>query len=111
MKRRAKHWLVSRTLTTGVLVSFALLVAGLIESYFLPRGAAGTGSASDVLPGVLEGDATATVTAGLMVLMLTPLLRVIVLTFDFIRAREISFAIISIGVLFLLAVTVAFSFG
>lgn len=105
-----RYWLVSRTLTAGVLVSFALLVAGLIESFFQARSASAP-AASEVLPGVLEGEPTATVTAGLMVLMLTPLLRVVVLAFEFIRAREISFAIISIGVLFLLAVSVAISFG
>ena len=106
---RGPHPMVSRTLSSGVMLSFVLLVVGLVESFLRPRS---TGlNPEGILAGIFRGEPMATVTAGLLVLMITPLMRVVVLTLEFIRAREIPFAMISIGVLFLLAVTLAISFG
>lgn len=107
---RKRHPIVSWTLNGGVLVSCALLVLGLVESLLRPAGSGKPGVA-DIPSGLLAGEPAATVTAGLVVLMLTPLLRVVVLTLEFIRERDTPFAMISIGVLLLLAVTIAISFG
>lgn len=107
---RNRHPLVSWTLNGGVIISFALLVLGLLESMIRPAGS-GKPGIEDIPAGLLDGEPAATVTAGLVVLMLTPLLRVVMLTIEFIRERDSPFAMISIGVLFLLAVTIAISFG
>ena len=61
--------------------------------------------------GLVRGDATATIDAGLLVLMATPIARVLVLVVEFIRFRETPFALISIVVLFLLAASVTIGVG
>lgn len=108
--KQSRHPLVAWTLNGGVLLSFALLVLGLLESLIRPAGSEKPG-VYDIPAGLIAGDPASTVTAGLVVLMLTPLIRVVVLTFEFIRERDTPFAMISIGVLLLLAISIAISFA
>lgn len=107
--KRSHHPLVAWTLNGGVLLSFALLVLGLVESLIRPAGA-GKPDIDEIPAGLLAGEPAVTVTAGLVVLMLTPLIRSVMLTIEFIRERDTPFAMISIGVLFLLAISIAISF-
>jgi uncharacterized membrane protein len=107
---KGRHPVVAVTLVAGVAISFVLLVIGVIEAMIDPlpliQRSPGVGEA---LRGMLRGDAAATMTAGLLVLMLTPFARVVVLIFDFARKREGPFVIISVVVLLLLFTSIAIS--
>jgi len=71
---------LSLTLKAGAYTAFALIVAGL-----LLRGAAPWGNK--------------VVTAGLLVLLATPVLRIAVACIQFFRERDFKYALVSLGVL------------
>lgn len=99
---------VSRTLRTGVFASFLLLTAGLARALFEEPAARLHPSGVAELPqALLALDAGALIHAGLLVLMLTPFLRIVVLTIHFARTGERPFVLVTIGVICLLIGTVA----
>lgn len=83
---------VGRLLITGVIASAIALAAGL--ALFL------------VAPGPLSTDL---LTAGLVALMATPMLRVVVSVAEYVRMRDWVFVLITLAVLAELAVTVVYS--
>ena len=95
---RSLEWLeqaLGRVLQAGVLVSAACLAIGLIAS--------------------MIGDATsatnAALTAGLMMLMATPILSVAVSLLVYVRLREWLFVATTVAVFVLLAITVALAWA
>jgi len=102
------HGAVAVTLRAGVAASFLLLCLGTAVYFVAPQSAAMLGPRA--LPGllseVLQGSPIAIVHLGLLLLLLTPIARVVVLLAEFVRAREFSFTLISIGVLFLLVLSI-----
>lgn len=99
---------VSRTLRVGVAVSFAFLVLGLLRALTdTPVALLDPGISAELFAEAATGDASALIHLGLLALMVTPLLRVGVLISHFLRARERTFALIAIGVLCLLVVSIA----
>lgn len=99
--------LVSWVLRIGVLASAAFLIAGLVDAILAPDPAAW------ISPSTLIADlrnlpflrTVSLVHAGLVILLLTPILRVIALLFQFARERDRAFVLMSLGVLFLLSLS------
>jgi uncharacterized membrane protein len=79
-------------LIAGVMVSFVFLIAGL--------GFEIAGNASGV-------DASLLFEAGIMILLCTPVVRVIILAVGFLRERETTFALVGFCILLLLGASVA----
>jgi uncharacterized membrane protein len=104
---------VSVTLIAGVAVSAVLLVAGL--ALLFARPAPVEPLAAGALPAAFEAltelDPAAFLHLGLLVLMFTPVARVVVLLMEFVRRREWAFAAVSLGVLFLLTGAVIIGLG
>jgi uncharacterized membrane protein len=71
---------LSLTLKFGAYSAFALIVAGLVLQLAMPRG-------------------TKVTKAGLLVLLATPVLRIIVACMQFLRERDFKYALVSFGVL------------
>jgi uncharacterized membrane protein len=71
---------LSLTLKFGAYTAFALIVAGLAVQFAVPWGMKVT-------------------TAGLLVLLATPVLRIIVACLQFLRERDFKYALVSFGVL------------
>ena len=71
---------LSLTLKCGAYTAFALIVAGLVLQLVVPWGVRVT-------------------TAGLLVLLATPVLRIIVACLQFLRERDFRYALVSFGVL------------
>lgn len=92
-------------LLIGVLVSCALLVVGLLLQLGL-RGSSSMLRASELSAELEQFSAAALVHLGILVLMATPLARLVALTIEFAKSREYAFAALAIGVLFLLGVSV-----
>jgi len=88
MSTRFEH-LLGRTLRVGIIVSTGLLAVGLI----LTLAASGTAGAL-----LLQG--------GLLVLMATPMARVLLSCLEYLRQRDWFFAANAFGVLVVLAVTI-----
>jgi len=88
-------------------MSFSLLVLGVMLQYVQPRptGLLQPANPARVIATAVRGNAISIIHLGVLLLMLTPLARVLILMLEFFRNREMSFAIISIGVLFLLALS------
>lgn len=82
------------TLITGVVVSFVFLVGGLA---LLTGGVKGSGLL----------DAESLLDMGLVILLGTPVLRVLVLALGYLRARRITFALVAFCILLLLGASVA----
>ena len=81
--------LLGRTLHAGVAVSTGMLAAGLVLTLAAP------GAVADLL---LQG--------GLVVLMGTPMARVLISCAEYVRQRDWFFAVNAFGVLIVLAVTI-----
>ncbi len=71
---------LSLTLKTGAYTAFTLIVAGLLLRPALPAGAR-------------------LITAGLLVLLATPVLRIGVACLQFFRERDLKYVLVSLGVL------------
>lgn len=111
---RNRSQATSITLSVGVAVSFVLLIIGIVEELLHPGSSASAmlfGNRASILPSIARGEPIATLHLGLLVLMLTPLTRVVVLIIEFARHREFSFVAISTGVLFLLMISVVVGLG
>jgi uncharacterized membrane protein len=72
--------ILSLTLKAGAYTAFALVVAGLLLRIFMPIGAK-------------------VATAGLLVLLATPVLRIVAACIQFFRERDLKYALVSLGVL------------
>lgn len=72
--------ILSLTLKAGAYTAFALVVAGLVLRWAAPWG-------------------TRLATAGLLVLLATPVLRIVVACIQFFRERDFKYALVSLGVL------------
>lgn len=89
MNTRTFELLLGRTLGIGVFISTALLAVGLLLSLVMP------GPWADRL-----------LDAGLVLLMATPMARVLMSCVEYVRERDWFFAVNAFGVLVVLAVTV-----
>jgi len=72
--------ILSLTLKAGAYTAFALIVAGLLLQWVTPWG-------------------FKIATAGLLVLLATPALRIVVAGIQFFRERDLKYALVSLGVL------------
>lgn len=72
--------ILSLTLKTGAYTALFLVLAGLLLQWFVPWGAR-------------------VATAGLLVLLATPLLRIVVACLQFLHERDLKYALVSLGVL------------
>ena len=109
---RSRRW-VQRTLAVGLVASAVLLIAGTVL-VFARHEAAQTSAAFKLVATVsraAHGDGTAVMTIGLLILMLTPVARVIVLGVDWLLAGERLFAGVAATVLVLLAISVVLGTG
>ena len=108
---------ISSLLRAGVLASLALVVVGTLISFarhpeyfsspvdlgrLVEPGAAFPHSLGEVLRGILLLRGQAIITAGLLLLIVTPVMRVAVSIFAFIYQEDRTFTFITILVLFLL---------
>jgi uncharacterized membrane protein len=104
--------IVHRTLLGGVLASAALLTIGLALA--LGRQAAQAEPVTDwsqLGARALAGDGRAVIDIGLIVLMFTPVLRVLVLAIGWLSERKWRLALVSIAVAIMLAISVAIGIG
>lgn len=100
--------IAANTLRAGVAISAVFLIAALVDSVVAhdavatvtPAGLAGA------LRGVLRLETGALVHVGIVVLLLTPIARLIAVAIEFMIRRETSFVAISVGVLLLLGASV-----
>lgn len=114
---RRVELVISNLLRGGVLASLALIVAGTIMSFIhhpeyftspadfqrlVEPGAAFPHTLQDVIQGILLFRGQAIVTAGLLLLIATPVMRVAVSIFAFIYQEDRTFTYITALVLFLL---------
>ena len=106
---RPRFTLAALVLRLGVLVSAAFLIAGLVLHGLQPGAAEriSPGNLPQAVAGSLNLDPGSLIHLGLLVLLLTPILRIVAVAIDFIRMREKAFVLLCIGVLFLLSVSVA----
>ncbi len=97
------------TLKAGVLLSCGLLVIGIAIAVIHPTatGPLKPGHILQLPAAIASGSSAAMVHLGLLVLMITPLARIVVLAYEFLRERDYSFAMISLGVLLLLILSFA----
>ncbi len=109
---RSRRW-VQRTLAIGLVGSAVLLIAGTVL-VFTRHQAAQTSEAFQLgatVSRAVRGEGTAVMTIGLLILMLTPIARVIVLGVDWLLERERLFAAVAATVLTLLAISVVLGTG
>jgi uncharacterized membrane protein len=94
-------------LRLGVTLSFALIVLGLLLAFWQPTaGAIGPGHLHSVAAAAAGGSGASIIHVGILILMLTPFMRVVVLVGHFARQRDLSFVVVSFGVLLLLIITI-----
>nr|BBH92698.1 hypothetical protein KTA_08970 [Thermogemmatispora argillosa] len=98
----------------GVLVSAAIIVAGVIWLFLQPGGPAATSvarfphSLADLALGLLQGQAVALIVLGLVVLIATPVLRVATSIIAFALERDFRYVLITLVVLLILLYSLFF---
>jgi uncharacterized membrane protein len=111
VRRRVDH-IVYGVLFGGVIAASVLLGVGicvaLVERQSLPRSLASPG---DTLRGLLHLRPDALVSAGLMVLMITPVVRVIGSVAAFAVARDLRYALVAAAVLLTMATSIYWGHG
>ncbi len=118
--------LISITLRTGVLVSIAVILSGVIftfahhPAYFSSRPALGqlidsrenfTSSIGDVARGVRELHGQAIVMLGILLLIATPIVRVAISVFLFAAEHDRRYVVITATVLVLLLISLVTGLG
>jgi len=118
--------LISITLRTGVLVSIAVILSGLIftfahhPAYFSSRPALGqlidarehfTSSIAGVAQGVRASRGQAIVMLGILLLIATPIVRVAISVFLFAAERDRRYVVITATVLVLLLISLVTGLG
>ena len=118
--------LISVTLRTGVLVSIAVILAGVVftfahhPAYFSSRPALGelidaranfTSSIGDVARGVRALRGQAIVMLGILLLIATPVVRVAISVFLFAAQRDRRYVVITSAVLVLLLISLVTGLG
>jgi uncharacterized membrane protein len=97
----------SRVLRGGVVISACLMIVGLLIAVL--RGATGAQHGSGmgwIGRGILHGDGRAILELGLLILMVTPVLRMLMVAYYFARARVVPLLLASIGVLVILGFSI-----
>ncbi|HEY0592054.1 MAG TPA: DUF1634 domain-containing protein [Thermoanaerobaculia bacterium] len=100
--------IAANTLRIGVAVSAVFLIAALVDSV-VAHDAVATVTPSglgEAFRGVLRFETGALVHLGIVVLLLTPIARLVAVATEFMIRREASFVAISVGVLLLLGASV-----
>jgi uncharacterized membrane protein len=102
--------LISGTLKAGVAISFTLLLIGLLWTVeiMVTGGQAPAPVAQDPVSGAVRGNVVALL-AGLLVLMATPVLRIVAALWYFEAARDRRYAFISATVLFIVLASILLS--
>jgi uncharacterized membrane protein len=103
---------VHRTLLTGVIASAALLIVGLGMALNGQRAQAEPVTDwTQLTERALAGDGRAVIDLGLVVLMFTPVLRVLVLACGWLAERKWRLALVSIAVAIMLGISIAVGVG
>ena len=106
---RAVHW----TLLIGLVCSALMMIAGLVVAFWKnqPRPEAQVTSVRELLRMAGEGHGVAWMELGVLMLLATPVLRVIVLAIGWSVERDGRMALVAVVVLVLLAVSILLSAG
>ena len=109
---RSRRW-VQRTLAAGVVASAIFLVTGLVLVFTRHEAALNSGpfKLAATVGRAAHGEGTAVMTIGLLILMLTPVARVLVLGIGWLLDRELLFAGVAATVLVLLTISVVLGTG
>ena len=99
--------LLTRVLKSGLYSSLAITALGLILVALqgIPAAQVRALPVTELLPRLLRGDGTAVLDLGLVLLMLTPVARVVAAVYGFAIERDRRFTLISLAVLLVLAVS------
>lgn len=103
----------SGVLLGGVVLSCFFLIAGLVR-YAMHRDAVGSLHPMQMRQlgeGLWAAEPVALIHAGLIILMITPIARIVILMVEFLRERRFTFALISFGVLLLISLGIALGLG
>jgi len=104
--------LIGRALLAGVLLSTAVMLLGLILSAAGMTAPLSHGiSIVDVFLMLDPRDGTSVLLLGIALLLLTPVLRVVLAVVSFVRERDWRFALVSLGVLVILLISMFFVKG
>ncbi|HTQ40387.1 MAG TPA: DUF1634 domain-containing protein [Pirellulales bacterium] len=106
---RAVHW----SLLLGLVCSVLLMIAGLFLAFLKdqPRPTSLITKLPDLLRMAADGNGVACMELGVLVLMLTPVVRVMVLAVGWMARREGRMALVALTVLLLLAISIMLSVG
>lgn len=96
---------IELVLTVGVILSLVILTWGSILLMGKSASIGTPGSISDILRGVIRLDPSATINLGLLVLLITPVARVAAAMIAFIAEKDRKYALVSLAVLVILAIS------
>jgi uncharacterized membrane protein len=108
MRDQKAYARVGGTLLSGLLVSIAVMTAGLVASAL--RGSNGTSTVlplDRVVPHLLDGEPKAILDVGILLLFATPLVAVLVAFGEFVAQRDIAFVLVTGLLLCMLVVAFA----
>lgn len=93
-------------LLTGMILSISMMLIGLIWYAISPSGSNITLGPIQAIQALLNGDPIGLIDLGIMLLIATPLMRVLVALAAFIKGREWKFVLVSLIVLSVIAMAI-----
>jgi uncharacterized membrane protein len=99
--------MIQSALLGGLLLSMALMLTGALLYFLAPQTQGATSiSLQALLPGLAAGNPLAFMVMGVIVLMITPAFRVLVAAIGYILEGDWTFALVSLGVVAVLSLSV-----
>ena len=114
-KKEKVYSYVSTIILVGSICAAGMLILGWSMLFFHahPQDYLSTlvgSSFSDIFSNLLRGEATAIINLGILLMMLTPFMRVAVAVFSFLGEKDFRYAVVAFGVMLILLFTIVPSF-
>lgn len=110
-RRHAERW-IGRTLRAGVMTSAGLILIGILAEFFAPGASPVTDPLAIVhsaWSGRLDSPGLLVLSVGVLVLMLTPVVRVLATLVMFILEKDRVYSLIAAAILTMFLIEIAFS--
>ncbi|MBC7108185.1 MAG: DUF1634 domain-containing protein [Methanomassiliicoccales archaeon] len=100
-------WYVRLVLFSGMILSVSLLIIGLVAFFLSPPGWSDIAIPIDRIPGeIVKGNPVAILNLGIVLLIATPLMRVIIAFAVFLSEKDFRYAGISLFILLIIGIAV-----
>jgi len=106
-EKQKLNWYVRLVLFSGMILSVSLLIIGLVAFFISPTGCSDVTIPLDQIPGeIVKGNPVAILNLGIVLLIATPMMRVIIALAVFMAEKDSRYAGIALFILLIIGIAV-----